>query len=87
MAAAFDLGCAAGRGDRLDGLAVPAGLAEALRLDLRLNLAEFAGVDAGWYRELEALRDAFEDGKRMTGEISQAIEAEIAPLRTKGRAG
>ncbi len=61
---------------------VPAALADALRIDLDLNLWEVSQVDASWYRELIGLRDAFREGQRMAQEVAATIQRETAGLRT-----
>jgi hypothetical protein len=53
-----------------------------LRFDLNLNLWEFSQCDAGWYREMVGLRDAFREGQRMAQETAKTIEAETAHLRS-----
>jgi hypothetical protein len=55
---------------------VPAALADALRIDLDLNLWEMGQVDAGWYREMVGLRDAFREGQRMAQETAATIARE-----------
>lgn len=62
---------------------VPENLAEALRLDLNLNLWEMSQVDASWYREMVGLRDAFNEGRRMASETAATIKQETDRLRKK----
>lgn len=62
---------------------VPPTLADALRFDLNLNLWEYAQCDAGWYREMAGLRDAFREGQRMAQETAATIQRETEGLRTK----
>lgn len=62
---------------------IPANLAEALRLNLDLNLWEFSQCDASWYREMVGLRDAFREGQRMAKETAETIARETEHLRQK----
>lgn len=62
---------------------MPASLAEALRLDLDLNLWEFSQCDASWYRELVGLKTAFLEGKRMAQETAQTIRQATDHQRRK----
>jgi hypothetical protein len=65
------------------GDGAPAELAEALSVDLRLNLAERQRTDMQWWRELSAVLAAWQEGRRMGAESARQMAAATAHLRTR----
>jgi hypothetical protein len=46
-------------------------------MDLRLSLVDFANADMEWYRELVAVKEAFEQGQSMTRQVAETFKQEF----------
>jgi len=57
-------------------VSVPAVLAEALRLDLRMTPVEYGACDMEWYQELLAVKSAYESGQSTARETAATLKAE-----------